>query len=93
MKNNLFSKIIIFTLTIYLVFSIVFSYNYFNYLKKLKEENDKLKQEIELRKEEKEFFENEIQMREDEITYWGMKYDSVQTIMNKLKDPIIKVKN
>lgn len=28
------------------------------------------------------FLENDIQLREDEIAYWGMKYDSVNSILN-----------
>jgi hypothetical protein len=27
--------------------------------------------------------ENDIQLREDEIAYWGMKYDSVNSVLNQ----------
>jgi hypothetical protein len=28
--------------------------------------------------------ENDIQLREDEIAYWGMKYDSVNSVLNQI---------
>jgi hypothetical protein len=37
----------------------------------------KYKQEIKTLNEENRVLMNEVQLREDEISYWGMKYDSV----------------
>ena len=37
----------------------------------------KYKQEIKTLNEEKRVLMNEVQLRENEISYWGMKYDSI----------------
>ena len=41
----------------------------------LKEKNSELENQIKI-------LENEIQLREDEIAFWGMKYDSVNNVLN-----------
>ena len=41
----------------------------------LKERNTDLENQIKI-------LENEIQLREDEIAFWGMKYDSVNNVLN-----------
>lgn len=41
----------------------------------LKERNTDLENQIKI-------LENNIQLREDEIAYWGMKYDSVNYVLN-----------
>lgn len=41
----------------------------------LKERNTELENQIKI-------LENNIQLREDEIAYWGMKYDSVNYVLN-----------
>ena len=35
------------------------------------------KEEVKSLKEENRVLKNEVQLREDEISYWGMKYDSI----------------
>ena len=37
----------------------------------------KYKQEVKTLNEEKRVLMNEVQLRENEISYWGMKYDSI----------------
>ena len=37
----------------------------------------KMSHELKTVKQENKILKNEVQLREDEITYWGMKYDSI----------------
>jgi len=65
-ENQVFSIMPIILIMIVLIYStlIFLLYNKMNHeLKNLKHENKQLK--------------NEVQLREDEISYWGMKYDSL----------------
>ena len=65
-KDQVFNVMPIMLIMIVLIYSklIFLLYNKMNHeLKSIKQENKILK--------------NEIQLREDEISYWGMKYDSL----------------
>ena len=65
-ENQVFDIMPIMLIMIVLIYStlIFLLYNKMNHeLKSVKHENKQLK--------------NEIQLREDEISYWGMKYDSL----------------
>ncbi len=65
-ENQVFSIMPIMLIMIVLIYStlIFLLYNKMNHeLKSVKHENKQLK--------------NEVQLREDEISYWGMKYDSL----------------
>ena len=65
-ENQVFSIMPIILIMIVLIYStlIFLLYNKMNHeLKSVKHENKQLK--------------NEVQLREDEISYWGMKYDSL----------------
>jgi len=65
-ENQVFNVMPIMLIMIVLIYStlIFLLYNKMNHeLKSIKQENKILK--------------NEIQLREDEISYWGMKYDSL----------------
>ena len=65
-ENQIFSIMPIMLIMIVLIYStlIFLLYNKMSHeLKSLKHENKQLK--------------NEVQLREDEISYWGMKYDSL----------------
>ncbi len=70
MKN----KIILITVVVLMIFDITFTILLFNKLNsdiKIYENKNKVL------KEENKNLRNEIQLREDEISYWGMKYDSL----------------
>lgn len=85
MKNETIYKLVIITLTFYVIFSGYVNYNYIKKNKSLKLENEKLINQIKKLDEENNVLENEIQLREDEITYWGMKYDSIKDYKRILK--------
>ena len=51
------------------------------FLQKSKDYNN-LKLENNRLKEENRILRNEVQLREGEITYWGMKYDSILVTIN-----------
>jgi cell division protein FtsB len=77
MKN----KIILITVVVLMIFDITFTILLFNKLKsdiKIYENKNKVL------KEENKILKNEIQLREDEISYWGMKYDSL--VVNDVKE-------
>lgn len=70
MKN----KIILIIVVVLMIFDITFTILLFNKLNsdiKIYENKNKVL------KEENKNLRNEIQLREDEISYWGMKYDSL----------------
>ena len=70
MKN----KITLITVVVLMIFDITFTILLFNKLNsdiKIYENKNKVL------KEENKNLRNEIQLREDEISYWGMKYDSL----------------
>ncbi len=81
MKTDTLYKLIIATLVTYLIVSIIFSYGFHRKISSLELKNDSLNVELINLRESNKILEDELQFREDEITYWGMKYDSVKTYL------------
>jgi regulatory protein YycI of two-component signal transduction system YycFG len=77
MKN----KITLITVVVLMIFDITFTILFFN---KFNNEVKIYENENKVLKEENKILKNEIQLREDEISYWGMKYDSL--VVNDVKE-------
>jgi cell division protein FtsL len=89
-KKDVVSALFISTLVVVLVISFIALLNERNLIKfgelqssqrtidSLKFENEKLKEQIKV-------LDNDMQLREDEITFWGMKYDSVSSVLYRMK--------
>jgi hypothetical protein len=85
MKTETIYKLLTVTLSFYVIFSIFISYIMHNNIDSLESVRDSLTIELDKSKKETQILEDELQFREDEITYWGMKYDSVKTYLQRNK--------
>lgn len=65
-ENQVFSVMPIMLIVIVLIYSTLIFLLY-----------NKMSHELKSVKQENKILKNEIQLREDEISYWGMKYDSL----------------
>jgi hypothetical protein len=85
MKTETIYKLLLVTLFFYLIFSISVGRIMHTNIDSLEAARDSLIIELDKSKQETQILEDELQFREDEITYWGMKYDSVKTYLQRNK--------
>jgi predicted nuclease with TOPRIM domain len=83
MKNETIYKLVIITLLFYVIFSGFINYNFIKKNKSLKAEKAELVEQVKNLDDQVNILENELQLREDEVSYWGMKYDSIKASLRK----------